>query len=132
MSREDVLARGRAAAEAGMADRCRIVRKSPGILNQSTGERPPVETVIYEGICRVQQAIPGGAKLTDEGESSRSMLARQLQLPVVGSEGVQVGDEAQMTVCPNDSDMVGRVLRVKILGSKTEATARRLGVEEVT
>lgn len=132
MSAETALARGRAMIEGLMVDTCTIVRLTDGILNQQTGERPPVSTTVYAGKCRTQQHTPGGATLTDEGEASRSMLRRELQLPIAGTEDIRVGDQATITAAPNDADLVGRVFRVAELAGKSHATARRLGVVEVT
>jgi hypothetical protein len=132
MSRESVLARGRVAALAGMADTCTITRSEVTGLNQQTGAQVLTTTTVYTGACRIQQRVPAGATLTDEGQSSRQMLRRELQLPVATSGGVAVGDKVTITACVNDSDMTGRVFVVQELAGKSEATARRLGVEEAT
>lgn len=132
MSRGTVLARGRAKAEAGMIDTCTITHRALTGINQQTGEQIVTTEAVYSGACRVQQRVPAGATLTDEGESSKQMLRRELQLPVATSGGISVGDTVTINTCPNDADMAGRVFVVQELAGKTEATARRLGVEEAT
>ncbi len=132
MTRATALARGRAIAEAGMTDSCVITRKSRSGLNLQTGRETIVTTVIYSGKCRLQQRTPGGVRSRTVGESEHLMLRMELQLPVDGTGGILVGDQAEMTVCTNDSSLVGTSYRVRELAGKSEATARRLGVEEVT
>lgn len=131
MSRASVLARGRAAALAGMVDTCRITRVTSVVTDPDTGVQTPTTETVYEGVCRVQQHVPGGARPADAGEAYLLLLRLELQLPIT-AVGIAVGDSAEMLTCVNDPDLVGRVLRVRELGHKSEATARRIGVEEVT
>lgn len=131
MSRASVLARGRTAALAGMVDTCRITRVTSTATDPDTGVVTPTLATIYEGVCRIQQHVPGGARPADAGEAYQLLLRLELQLPI-SAVGIAVSDTAEMLTCVNDPDLVGRELRVRELGHKSEATARRLGVEEVT
>lgn len=131
MSRASVLARGRVAALAGMADTCRITRVTGTVTDPDTGVQEVGYTLIYEGVCRVQQRSASGARPADAGEAYLLMLRLELQLPN-SATGIAVGDTATITACVNDADLVVREFRVRELAHKSEATARRLGVEEVT
>ena len=132
MSRVSVLARGRAAAEAGMIDACVITRDGVAVTNLQTGGQIMSTVTLYTGRCRLQQHIPGGAKPETEGEAFKLLQPKSLQLPVAGTTGILPGDKVTMTACVNDADIVGKVLLVRELGAKSEATARRLGVQEIT
>lgn len=131
MSRESVLARGRAAAERGMVDACVITRLSGEYTDEATGVITPTYATVYTGKCRLQQT-EAQASATDSGEARRLMVPRQLQLPVATSTGVLADDLVEITACVNDSDLVGKVFRVREEMAKTESTSRRLGIQEVT
>jgi Family of unknown function (DUF6093) len=132
MSRASVLARGRDAAEAGMVDACTIRRASgSGTTNPVTGYPTQAYTTLYTGKCRVQQAV-AIARPHDVGEDRVYVVRFDLQLPMVGSEGLKVDDEVTITASVNDADLVGRVFVVLELAHKTEATARRVGMIERT
>jgi hypothetical protein len=131
MSRASVLARGRAAALAGMVDTCRITRVTSVVTDPDTGVQTPTTETVYEGVCRVQQRSASGTRPTDAGEAYALMLRLELQLPN-SATGIVVGDVAELLTSVNDSDLVGRLFRVHDLAHKSEATARRIGVEEVT
>lgn len=133
MSRASVLARGRVAAEAGMVDTCTITRSTVTGVNGQTGAQTIATTTLYTGPCRVHQRVPGGARGTNVGEANLLMLRSEVQLPVsAATDGLQVGDKITITAAVNDPDLTGRVLQIRELAHKSEATARRLGVEEVT
>jgi|SRR6185369_8184533 len=131
MSRASVLARGRAAAEAGMADACTIRRRNGGTTDPVTGYPTQPYTQLYAGKCRVQQ-ITGTARPHDVGEDYILELRIDVQLPVAGSEGLRVGDEVLITAAVNDADLVGRSFLVHDLAHKSEATARRVSCTEKT
>lgn len=131
MTRASVLARGRTAALAGMVDTCRITRVTGTVTDPDTGVVTPGYTTIYEGVCRVQQRSASDARPADAGEAYLVLLRLELQLPN-SATGIAVGDTATITASVNDADLVDREFRVRELAHKSEATARRLGVEEVT
>ncbi len=131
MSRASVLARGRAAALAGMIDTCTITRVTSVTTDPDTGVQTPTTATVYEGVCRVQQRSAGGTRPVDAGEAYSLMLRLEVQLPN-SAVGIAVSDLVTITASVNDPDLVGRAFRVHDLAHKSEATARRLGVEEVT
>lgn len=131
MSRASVLARGRLAAAAGMVDACVIRRRTGGTADPITGYPTQPYTVLYAGKCRVQQAV-AIARPHDVGENRVYVVRFDLQLPMVGTEGLWVDDEVTVTSSVNDADLVGRVFVVLELAHKTEATARRVGIIERT
>jgi hypothetical protein len=132
MSRESVLARGRLAAELGMQDAC-IIRRADGngTTDPDTGYPTQDYTQLYAGRCRVQQA-QAQAQTEDVGEDRLLLLRLEVQLPVDGTEGLQVGDEITMTAAAHDADLVGRVFLVHDLAHATEKTSRRVQCLERT
>lgn len=131
MSRASVLARGRAAALAGMVDACAITRVTGHTTDPDTGVQTPTTETVYEGACRVQQHSPGGARPADVGEAYQLLLRLEVQLPV-SATGIEVSDTVTITAAAHDTDLVGRAFRVRELMHKTHLSARRIGVEEVT
>ena len=132
MSRSTALAAGRKIAEAGMTDACTIRRPDgTGTTDPVTGVPSQSYTTIYTGACRIQQA-QAQAQREDVGDDHQLFLRLELQLPVAGTEGLDVGDLATITAAVNDADLVGRVFRIHDLAHKSEATARRVQVIEVT
>ena len=131
MSLESVLARGRAAAERLMTDTCVIRRKTGTVTDPGTGKITPVYAQVYAGKCRVQQASanPGD---TTAGDAELLMVPRVLSLPVSSSPGVRAGDEVAMTGSQYDPDLATRRFVIRGEFAKSHATARRLGIEEVT
>lgn len=131
MSVERALAAGRRAAERLMLDRCTIRRKTGVTTDPDTGKTTPSYAVVYEGRCKVQQSA-AQAREESPGAAELRLVRRELHLPVATSGGVRAEDVATMDVCVHDSDLVGRLLVVRDEAAKSLATARRLGVEEVT
>lgn len=129
MSRESVLARSRSAAELGMRDACLIVRVT-GLTTDDLGVVTDTTTTIYEGRCRFQQP-PAIARPDVVGEAQVYQLPFQLQLPMAGSEGVESGDRVTATASVDDADLPGRSFWVKAPFHKTDASSRRVGLEEV-
>ncbi len=135
MSRSALIGRARAAAEAGMADTCTIRRRdaSADVTDPDTGQVTAgyVTPDPYVGKCRVQQQ-QAQAQQQDAGEDYTLLLRLEVQLPVVGSEGLQVGDEVTITAAAHDADLVGRVFLIRDLFHKTDASSRRVSVTERT
>jgi uncharacterized protein DUF6093 len=132
VSRATALARGRLAAELAMADACTIRRASgSGTTDPVTGYPTQAYTSVYSGKCRVQQH-QATADRQDVGEDSLLLLRLEIQLPIVGSEGLEVGDEVTITAAAHDSDLVARVFLIHDLAHKSEATARRVQCTERT
>lgn len=129
MSRATVLARGRAAAEAGMVDTCTIERQTGETTNPDTGVVTPTVSEIYDGMCRFQQK-GAQAQQEDAGQAYLLLQRAEIQLPVTAT-GIDVGDLITCTAS-RDPDLVGRVFRVRDLAYKTDATARRLQIQERT
>lgn len=129
MSRESVLARAQAAAEAGMVDACTIRRPAGGTTDPDTGQVSKAYTTVYAGMCRFQQ-LDAQSQQHDVGEDYRLQLRMQLQLPM-SATGFKVNDEVTCDTS-RDPDMVSRQFLVRDLAHKTDASARRLGITERT
>lgn len=129
MSRAALLARARAAAQAGMADTCTIRRRAGETTDENSGVVTPTWDDLYAGKCRVQQAIAQAAQ-HDVGEDYLLQMRLDVQLPMAVT-GLAVGDEITITAS-QDPDLVGRVFRVRDLFHKTDASSRRVGATERT
>jgi hypothetical protein len=121
---------GRAAAEALMVDACTITRAgAAGAFNPITGGYGSSSTSVYVGKCRVQ--IRSASVSTPEF-GGQAVVVQQVELQVPMSVlGVRPGDTVTVTASQRDPDLVGRVYTVSAPFAKTDATARRLRVEEV-
>lgn len=131
MSIATVLARGRAAAERRMVDECVIVRVTGTTTDLSSGDVTETIDPVYAGKCEVQQQA-ATARDDTVGESSVLLVGRTLKLPVLASIGVLAGDRVTITACVHDPDLVDRQFSVRAEFGKSHATARRIGIEEVT
>ena len=122
-------------AESLMFDACSITRpgEGKGTWNESTGQYdPPAPVTVYAGKCKVQT---GEVVVSTADVAGREafIVASRLDLPVVGSEGVQQGDTATITASALDVALVGQVFTVQSTHIGTAKTARRLPVvAEVT
>lgn len=125
------LADARRAAEALMVDACTVTTAGSGATDDLTGEVTGGTTTLYAGRCKVQQAAALGQR-ADVGELSTVLLRLEVHLPIAGTEAVTRGAVVTITAAAHDSALVGRTFQVHDLSFKTFATARRLGVEEVT
>ena len=129
MSRAAVLARGRIAAEIGMVDTCTIRHRTGETTDPYSGEVVATWADLYEGKCRFQHR-DGQAQQVDVGEAYVLLQRAEVQLPV-SAVGIDVGDEITCTAS-RDPDLVGRVFLVHDLAYRTDATSRRLQIQEQT
>jgi hypothetical protein len=132
MSRAGVLRAGRREAERGMVDTCLITRVTGSTTNRTTGVRTETTTDVYEGPCRVQEVWGFSRDTAPTPDQPQMARYRVLQLPVEDSEGIRVADIVEITACVHDPDLVGVRMVVRDQSAKSEATARRIGVEEIT
>lgn len=130
MSRESVLARGRAAAELGFVDTCTIRRRTGTTVDDNTGVESATYEDLYAGMCRVQQRAAQSQEQSP-GEDYQLLLRVEVQLPI-SVEGLRVGDEITVTAAAHDGDLVGAVFLIRDLFAKTHPTARRVGVTRRT
>jgi hypothetical protein len=105
-----------------------------GDFDDETGEYDtPARATIYTGPCRVQiKSVVTASSASETVERSVTSQDFELHLPVAGSEDVSVGDVAKVTAATNDEALVDREFTVVARHEKTDATARRLRVSEVT
>lgn len=126
MPRDALLRHGRSRAEQGMRDTCVIRRHGDGQVDDNSGEMTGGTTQIYDGRCRLQ-ARTVTAQDDTTGQDQQLLVRLELQLPIAAPEP-QVGDEVEMTSAGNDPQIVGQTFRVRDLPTKSDATARRIGV----
>lgn len=115
-----------------MIDACEITRVTGTTTGRTTGERTENRSTIYDGPCRVQEIFGFSRETAPTPDKPVLARYRVVQLPVVGSEGIEVGDDVEITASVNDLDLVGRHFVVRDQSAKSEATSRRIGVEEIT
>lgn len=123
----------RAQAESKMVDACVITGGGGApVWNETTGQYDtPAGVTVYDGKCEVQ--VPNVAEQSaDVGEHEWTVQAAIVKLPVIGSEGAQIGHTVTITASTNDPQLVGCVYAVTGEHHKTYATARRLRCNEVT
>jgi hypothetical protein len=133
MSVLDLLAEGRAAAEAIMLDACTITRLTgpEGEMDPETGLREPAPTItVYSGKCKVQTYEPHESA-KESGDHVFTEQRYHLHLPI-GAGPVAVNDIATVTAASADAGLVGRSYRIAGLHHKSLATAQRLLVDEIT
>jgi hypothetical protein len=142
MSVIDLLAEGRAAAEAIMLDACTIIRVTgpEGDLDPETGLREPAPTeTVYplpgaeaplDGRCKVQTYEPHESA-KESGDHVFTEQRYHLHIPM-GAGPVAVNDIATITAAAADPQLVGRSYRIAGLHHKSLATAQRLLVDEIT
>lgn len=132
MSRESVLARGRDFFRPGLVDACVIDRVTGQSDNLVTGQVTKTYTTIYTGACRLKMgAALATRRIRTVGEAALRIASAELQLAVVGSEGVRADDRVTVTACLHDAELVGMVFFVVGEHHETHATSRRLAISEV-
>lgn len=136
------VADGRALIQSLMTDTCTITRAGigKGPFNEATGQYdPPPRTEVYGpstaphfGKCRLQiKSIVANASDNTAGDRRAIVQESELQLPVSGTDDIAIGDTAEMLTSVNDPALVERVYTIAARHQKSQATARRLRVEEV-
>ena len=134
MSLPDVLAAGRAAAEAIMTDTCRVRRAGTPTTDPTTGVVTPTWTYPYatastDGPCRVQEST-GSTDQQVGSVASADLAGVMVSLPITAT-GIVPGDQVVIVTAAHDDALPGRVFTVVRVLSKSHATARRLWCEEV-
>lgn len=132
MTRETILAAGRAAATPGFVDTCTIQRRvGEPATNPLTGEVTQTMTTIYSGPCRFQQSAAPWAGPSTVGQAAIGLSALEVQLPVVGSEGITKDDVCTCVTSVNDADLVGKSFTIQGAHHATHKTTRRLPLQEI-
>jgi hypothetical protein len=125
----DALPRLRAQAESMMVDAC-TVRRVTGELTDDDGNVSNVYAAVYDGKCRVPPPTVQ-ASTPEVGGATVTVRRQEVHFPV-GAFRPAVGQVIDITGCPTDPFMVGRVFRVTDPGTGANATAYRVAVEEVS
>ena len=114
-----------------MVDACTIRRRS----GETEGAGGVIETTwanLYEGKCRVQvRSDTSSGQASDVGEASLILEHREVHLPIAVT-GLLADDQITVTTATSDPDLVGRVYAVRDVLAKSQPTARRVSVIEVT
>lgn len=133
MTRETVLAGGRAflVTSGALSDTCIIERVSGESTNLTTGAVTKTYATVYSGACRVQAASANWAGPSDVAEAALRLASSELQVPVVGTEGLRIDDRVTILTCVGDADLVGRKFTLTGESRKSHATTRKLPLLEV-
>jgi len=133
VTRETVVAAGRAflAVSGALADTCIIERVSGESTNQTTGKVTKTYATVYTGACRVQAASANWAGPGELAEAAIRRASSELQVPVVGTEGLKIDDRVTILTCVFDADLVGRQFTLTGESRKSNATTRKLPLLEV-
>jgi hypothetical protein len=131
VSREIALAYGRAAAASGFIDTCLIQRAGTPVTDPLTGIVTTPTATVYEGVCRFQQAAAPWAGPATVAQAAVGLSALEIQLPVVGSEGVTKDDIVTCVTATHDADLVGKAFTIQGAHHASHKTTRRLPLMEV-
>jgi hypothetical protein len=133
MGHQTVTAAGRSflAVSGALVDTCRIEHLSGTSTNGTTGVVTKTYTIVYSGQCRIQAATANWAGPTEVGEAALRLAAAELQLPVHGSENILIDDRVTILTCANDTELVGRIYSVTGPSHKSQATTRKIPLQEV-
>ena len=126
-----ILAAGRRRAESLQRDTCRITRPGPNVWDEATLTYTPSTTPVYEGKCRLLNPYRAPTTASSPGQAQTVQLAR-LSLPVLTSLGIKEGDIVEYLTSESDPDLPGTKFKVIGGAHQSDATARRVPIEEVS
>lgn len=131
---QGLLAQGRAAHEALMADTIRIHRPGPSTFDQTTGtDTPGSDLVLYQGAARVKPT--GLVRGTQAEIAEQEVRLRDFEIAVPWSttvppgEVIRPGDQVEVTASP-DPRLTGATLWVTGRQFSATATAWRIYAED--
>lgn len=134
MSRESAVLAGRAAAESGMVDTCRITRPGTGdpVRDPDTGELvPPPTVVVYEGKCRIKTEV-AAVEQFQSGERQVNVVRFVCSVPVSeATKDIRIGNRVEVLTSLLDPGLPGKEFIVGAGFVGSQITARRLPVDEV-
>ena len=128
MGRQSVTIAGRGflVRSGALVDTCKIERQTGMTEDPNTGIGTPVYALLYTGACRIQAAAANWAGPSDVAEAALRLASFELQVPVLGTEGLRIDDRVTVLTCLNDADLVGRVFSITGVSRKSHATTRKL------
>lgn len=127
-----MLAAGRRRARSLMRDTCRITRAGEKAWDEdSMTYTAGAPVLVYEGPCRLLNPYRAPMTASTPGQAQTVQLAR-LSLPVEDSPGVKEGDVVEYLTSESDPDLPGTEFKVIGGAHQSDATARRVPVEEVS
>lgn len=129
MSVDQLLARGRQAAQRLMTDTLRVTRKSgTPVTDPDTGQVSYPTEVVHDGIGRIQSRGTEATTTTTAG-ADVLVVTFVAQLPV--TVPLRDDDQIEATASEVEPLMVGRKFRVESVVRKTHGTKTVAHVEEV-
>lgn len=126
MSATSITLRGRAAAEALMADAVTIQHRTGQTTDPDTGVVTPTLSTLYTGKAKIQQQA-ASASPTTIGEAEVFIGQVEVHVPITVT-GIRPDDLVTVTASALDADLVGKTYRVRGIADKSFLTARRLAV----
>lgn len=123
---DQLLIRGRAAAESLMTDTCRIERSTgESVLDPETGQLEPQKETIYEGKCKFQSA--GAGSTPEAGGFQFTVVRNECHIPF--SAVAVLEDDMITCVTSENPQLVNKTFRVTGFAVESYATAARVPVE---
>ena len=120
---------GRAQANARMTETVTVTTTTPGeVMDESTGTYPDVIVSHYGGVGRIKFPTLTVSERTPGGQTI-AVQDVMLSLPVGFSSAVRIDDIVTVTGSTVDTDLVGRVFRIKGLAQAGQVSAHRFPVE---
>lgn len=113
-----------------MLDTATVTRPGTPTTDPDTGVVTPTSTTIYNGKCRIRQAVVMDRPL-ESGQAQRYVQHSILSVPI-GSPALLTDDVLTITASALTAILVGRTWHVRGLSADTDATAARYEVIEVT
>lgn len=127
MSLTGILASGRRAAESLMT--ATVVVKRPGPVTENPdGSTTPSWTLVDSGKGRISGDRP--YESNPEAGSHPFTVQRYILSKPVGTGPYADGDVAKVTVCPENTALVGKVFRIAGPDTRSQQTAQRMFVED--
>jgi hypothetical protein len=133
VSREAILAAGRAflITSGALVDTCKIEHATGMTQDLTTGVGTPTFTIVYTGQCRIQSAAANWAGPAEVAQAALRLASFELQLPVEGTDNLEIDDLVTVLTCVNDPDLVGRFFHITGVSRKSHATTRKMPLSEV-
>ena len=113
-----------------MLDACTVRRVTGDAVDDEGRVTPTYSAPLYAGACRVQTTE--GQERTPEVAGSTLTTQRYSVHVPIGAYQPEVGDVVEITAATLDPYLTGRTFRVVALLHKSQATAYRLGVKELS
>jgi hypothetical protein len=126
-----IAGRGFLARSGALVDTCKIEHPTGMTSDLNTGVGTPTFALVYTGQCRIQSAAANWAGPAEVAEAALRLASFELQVPVEGTDNLEIDDLVTVLTCVNDPDLVGRSFHITGVSRKSHATTRKMPLSEV-